>query len=383
VLEKALNGGAGFGSAGPTFMRGMKGSYRTKDASELDSFESLYALLEEHIRLSVHRGFRNVLRAYGSKAKVCPSPILSAMIEDCIASGRDFYDGGARHHIFAPLMTGISTVADSLYVIENLVFAERAFSMAELISCLRCDWGGRDIVIGRRLPSDRIDAIRSLCLAQPKFGHGDARVDKHAWRVIDSFVDAFEAALGHPLHSDALAQLSARFGSEGHPFNLLFTPGVGTFEQYVFGGSFAGATPDGRKAGQAIASDLAASPVPQDLDPLDSDGAHLRQVPLMASLASWRDPSVSRLSDGAPSDFNIREDFPREALVAVLRAFADGKGGNIMTVTVADPETMAAAETKPADHDLLRVRMGGWTEYFSVLFPEHKKQHRRRPLYVA
>jgi pyruvate-formate lyase len=382
ALEKALNGGAGFGSAGTTFLRGMKGSYRTVEATGIDSFEDFYAVLEQHILLSTHRGFRNVLRAYGSKAQVCPSPILSAMIEDCIAKGRDFYDGGARHHIFAPLMTGISTVADSLHVIETLVFQQRAFSMRELVACLRSDWGGRDVVIGPTLPKERIDEIRSLCLAQAKFGHGDNSVDKHAWRVINSFVDAFETARVHPLHQGALAALAGRFGSADHPFNLVFTPGVGTFEQYVFGGSFAGATADGRKSGQAIASDLAASPVPQDLEPLDADGNHVRQIKLMPAFASWRDASVNRMSDGAPSDFNIREDFPLDALVDVLCAFADGKGGNIMTVTVANPETMAEAEKSPFDHDLLRVRMGGWTEFFSVLFPEHKKQHRRRPLYV-
>jgi pyruvate-formate lyase len=383
ILEKALNGGAGFGSAGSTFMRGSKGSYRTRDAAEVESFEELYAILEEHIRLSMHRALRGVLRAYGSKAGVCPTPILSAMIEDCIGAGRDFYDGGARHHVFAPLMTGISTVADSLFAIDTLVFRERVVTMRELVGCLRSDWGGRGVVVGPAIPEDRIAEIRALCLVQPKFGHGDASVDRFAWRVIDSFVDAFEAALAHPLHREALADLAERFGSADRPFNLVFTPGVGTFEQYVFGGSFAGATADGRRSGQAIATDLSAAPVPQDLEPLDEHGRPVRQAALKASLASWNHSSVNRLSDGAPSDFNIRQDFPRDALIDVIRAFADGKGSNIMTVTVGDPETFKAAEANPFDHDLLRVRMGGWTEFFSVLFPDHKKQHRRRPLYVA
>ncbi|HYI39956.1 MAG TPA: pyruvate formate lyase family protein [Allosphingosinicella sp.] len=382
MLEKALNGGAGFGSAGPTFMRGMKDGYRTRDAADVGSFEELYDLFEEHIRLSVHRGLRGVLRAYGSKAKVCPTPILSAMIEDCIAAGRDFYDGGARHHVFAPLMTGISTVADSLFAIDALVFRDRKVGMRELVGCLRSDWGERGVVVGPAIPDVRIQEIRALCLAQPKFGHGDSSVDLYAWRVIDSFVDAFEAALAHPLHREALADLAERFGTPDRPFNLVFTPGVGTFEQYVFGGSFAGATADGRKSGQAIASDLSAAPVPQDMDPLGETGLPVRAASLRESLASWNHDSVNRLSDGAPSDYNIREDFPREALIEVLRGFANGEGGNIMTVTVGNPETLQAAEAKPFDHDLLRVRMGGWTEFFSVLFPDHKKQHRRRPLYV-
>ena len=53
------------------------------------------------------------------------------------------------------------------------------------------------------------------------------------------------------------------------------------------------------------------------------------------------------------------------------------------TFTVANPETLAAAQRRPDEHNLLRVRMGGWTEFFITLFPDHQSQHRRRPLYVA
>lgn len=383
VLEKALNSGAGFGAAGSVHMRGMKASFRTADASEIDSFEALYAIIEEHIALGAHRGLAGLFGAYGAKGQVCPSPILSAMIQGCVEKGRDFYDGGARHHVFAPLMTGISTVADSLAVIKHLIFEQKKFSLVELVSCLRSDWGGRDISIGHRLTKARIKEIRNLCLAEPKFGQGNRIVDELAWRFINSFVDAVEVALKHPLHKPALQRLDERFGRSAEPFVMVITPGVGTFEQYSFGGFFAGATPDGRKSGQPIASDLAASPVPQDLPPLaDGQLEHLRRYPLKASMASWRNPSIDRLSDGAPADINIREDFPRVELVDVLRAFARGDGSNVMTVTVANPETMQAAEERPDQYDLLRVRMGGWTEFFSVLFGPHKQQHRRRPLYV-
>jgi pyruvate-formate lyase len=172
------------------------------------------------------------------------------------------------------------------------------------------------------------------------------------------------------------------------PFEILLTPGVGTFEQYVFGGSFAGATPDGRRAGQSIATDLSAAPLPEDLEPIIRDDAdpqgplYARQARLLDAFKSWAHPSVSRLSDGAPSDFNIREDFPEGKLVDALRAFAKGKGSNMMTVTVANPETLRKAEQDPDGYNLVRVRMGGWTEFFSVLFPPHKKHHRRRLIYT-
>jgi pyruvate-formate lyase len=383
ALEKALNSGAGFGASGTTFLRGMKSSWRTPKAGEIGSFEELYAIFERHVALSSHRGIGGLLAAYGAKGKVCPSPILSAMIAGCIDKGRDFYDGGARHHVFAPLMTGISTVADSLHVIRELVFGQQKFTLEELVACLRSDWGGRPVTVGRQLAPARVDEIRNLCLAQNRFGHGHAEVDALAWRVIHTFCDAQERALQYPMHRAALASLEERFGSDAGAFTIAFTPGVGTFEQYAFGGGFAGATPDGRRAGQPVASDLSASPLPQDLAPLDSEtGQPVLRVPFAGSLSSWDDEAVNRLSDGAPADINIAEDFPAEELLDIIARFAGGEGSNMMTMTCASPAVFAEAETDPLAFDLLRVRMGGWTEFFSVLFPEHKRQHRRRPLYV-
>ena len=84
--------------------------------------------------------------------------------------------------------------------------------------------------------------------------------------------------------------------------------------------------------------------------------------------------------DGAPTDFNIREDFPVEALERALVAFADGRGASIMTITCADAETYEEAKRDPEKYDLLRARMGGWTEFFVTMFPAHQAQHERRPL---
>lgn len=391
VLEKALNSGAGFGAAGGTYLRGMKSSYRTAEAAHIPDYDTFYRILEDHIWLNVNRQLSGLFHAYGSKGRVCPTPILSALIDGCIESGRDMYDGGARYHMFAPLMTGISTVADSLYVVDHLVFREGKFSLDELVACLRSDWGSRSEVIGRKVSAERAREIRQMCLEQPRFGCGDDSVDTYAWRLADSFASAIERALDHPMHAAARQSLEDRFASADKPFNMVITPGVGTFEQYNFGGGFAGATPDGRGAGMPLASDLAASPIPQDLDPTTEDGIwadasgavnmeHKRRS-LGQSLASWNNPAFERFADGAPSDFNIPEDFPKDALVDVLKAFADGHGSNIMTVTTASADTMQKASEAPLDYDLLRVRMGGWTEFFSVLFDAHKKQHIRRPMY--
>ena len=100
------------------------------------------------------------------------------------------------------------------------------------------------------------------------------------------------------------------------------------------------------------------------------------------SLRSYGNPVMQRFGDGGPADYNIPEGFALADLVQMIRRFADGEGGSVCTFTVADPETFAAAQKDPESYNLVRVRMGGWTEFFVTLFPDHQEQHKRRPQYA-
>lgn len=390
VLEKALNSGAGFSMSGAVYQRGMKGSWRTAPAAEIKNYDAFWKILRSHISLGCHKFLQGIFTQYGIKEDVSPSPLLSALINGCVSSGRDLAGGGARYHLFSPLMTGISTATDSLYIIKHLVFEQQAFSLEELVSCLRSNWGNNSIVSGLALPAARIADIRALCMQQPKFGYGHQPVDELSWQLIDTFYQCMEEARKAPIHQPQWEALKMRYDIAGKPFEILFAPGVGTFEQYVFGGSFAGATPDGRLAFTPIASDLSPAPGYAD-EPAYSvtqrADHHIEVTPartgiLSQALNSFNNEAVNYLSDGAPSDFNIPEDFPAGKLTEVLRAFAQGNGSNVMTVTTAHPKTLYLAAQDPEQYELLRVRMGGWTEFFITLFPDHKAQHQRRPVYL-
>jgi pyruvate-formate lyase len=206
-------------------------------------------------------------------------------------------------------------------------------------------------------------------------------VDRHAWWLLETFADCVAEAANDPVHARARERLSEKFGKDGQ-FDFNIAPGVGTFEQYVNMGSFYGASADGRRAGGPLGSDLSPAPVPGDLPARGPDDRHARAYDLTTSLNSYHNAVMRRFGDGAPVDYNVREDIQKAELVRMLRAFADGEGGSICTVTVADPETLAAAQRDPTAYNLVRVRMGGWTEFFITLFPDHQEQHKRRPLYA-
>jgi pyruvate-formate lyase len=389
MIDKTLNRGAGLIGAGPVNLRGIKDSWRTPAAAEIADVDTFLAILRSHLLLQCHRYVRNLLTFYGNKAPVCPSPLLSALISGCMDQGRDLTAGGANYHIFSPLLIGVSTAADSLHVIEKLVFGDGAVTLTELTTCLATDWGHRLLdVAGATVPAfgpyasrERISEIRALALAEPKFGNGVPQVDRWAWWLLDTFADCLAEAVADPLHAPALTRLDEKFG-KGGKFDFHIAPGVGTFEQYVGMGAFYGASPDGRRAAGALGSDLSPAPVPGDLPALGPQGQHARAYELSASLRSYHNAVMRRFGDGAPVDYNVREDMAKDDLVGMLRAFANGEGGSICTVTVANPETFAAAQRDPDAYNLVRVRMGGWTEFFITLFPDHQEQHKRRPLYA-
>lgn len=392
AIEKTLNRGASFAGSGPVHLRGLKDSWRSRPAADIKAWDEFWAVLCGHIELGCHRYIRSLLLNYGNKSDVAPSTLLSALIDGCVEAGRDITEGGARYRIFSPLLTGISTAADSLYVIKRLVFEENRIGIDELVTALSTDWGNRMAdAEGRVLPAvgvatsqKRIVEIREMCESEPKFGFGTEGVDKLAWDLINVFCNSVTEAWRDDCHKKARESLQRRFGLVGRPFDILLIPGVGTFEQYVLSGSFLGASADGRRAGDPVASDLSPAPVHRDRPavPVDDSQLHARVGGLADSFRSYANPVMARLGDGAATDYTLTENFPLDRLTERLRAFARGEGGSVATFTVADPKTLASAQADPQAHNLVRVRMGGWTEFFVCLFPDHQEQHRRRPLFV-
>jgi Pyruvate formate lyase-like len=227
LIEKTLNRGAGIGGSGPVNLRGSKDSWRSKPARDIADFEEFRSILVKHMRLSCHRYLKNLTTFYGNKESVAPSPLLSAIIAGCLETGRDLTAGGAKYHIFSPLLVGIGNAADSLNVIKELVFNQRQFSLDELTTCLASDWGhrllnidGKTVVaFGRHVTMSRIESIRDLCLQGPKFGSGNADVDYLAWWLLDT-ADCIQMGYRHPLHAASLKRLEELYGSKDAPFVL-------------------------------------------------------------------------------------------------------------------------------------------------------------------
>jgi pyruvate-formate lyase len=216
----------------------------------------------------------------------------------------------------------------------------------------------------------------------PKFGiDADAPLLEFTKTVIGNCIAIVHDGLKNPLPGikAGYERLKQKYGTDTRPFAFTVTPGVGTFEDNVGLGMGFGASANGRRNGQPIASDFTAMPCPPDL-PLDR-----RPSSAFASLHHWNMETIGHgFANAAPSDLNIGEDFPLDRLTALITDFSHSKlGSNMITITCANPATYAQAMQFPERYDLVRVRMGGWSEFFVAMFDFHQEYIRRRPYYTA
>ncbi|XP_066294574.1 (2S)-3-sulfopropanediol dehydratase-like [Branchiostoma lanceolatum] len=393
AVEMALNEGTLYSQAGPHFLRGTKKSFPSPNATQIKDFPEFQEIFLQHLRLQIPLLVSFLVGGYGNIWKVCPSPLLSVMMKGCIEAGRDHSNGGTEYHDLGFMFVGGADAIDSLYAIKKLVYdpLTALTTLPDLLTCLKCDWGFdmKEYLIDVRAGPGRAEAqatffrhLRDVAVSLPKFGHGENEELKElATWMFENVLKILRETFDDP--PDAVGEIFERLEKDyslpDRPFGFVALPGIGTFEAYVGYGLNSAASADGRRSGQPIASDLSPAPVPQDL-PANPDSCDIYKA-----LKCWDLGVINHgLSCGSEVDLMIREDFPLDKLTEFLRRYADLDGpigSNVITVTCANPETLEKASQVTDAYELVRVRQGGWTEFFITLFPVHQGQLRRR-MYV-
>lgn len=394
ALECALNQGRQMISAGPVDLLGKNLSFRSARADAIGSFDELLSLFYKHLAWQYAKQVDATLADFGRMESVCPSPLLNLFIDDCVARGRDIYGGGARYNVLGPCFTTLANTINSLWAIRAMCFepASSVATLPELVAALLSNWGESIIdplvhpttlqltdarVVEAR---ERFRYLRGIALSLPRWGRGHEEIDAFGNAICARVAQLAMETVQRPRPDIAarMESLAARFGTPSAPFGgISMQPGVGTFASYVEQGMSCAASADGRLHGQPVATDLSPSPIPVDI-PLDR--ASRQEADLVKVLAGVGSETSFGFSNGAPFDVNIAEGFERGRLVEVLRRFAAGSGTNVLTVTVGDTRTFQRATSSPEAYDLLRVRMGGWTEMFVAMHAVHQAVHPRRPV---
>ena len=320
VLEITLNNGV-------DPRTGRRIGLETGDPTQFKTFEEFFAAYEKQLNYFVDikvQGNNVIERLY---ANYMPAPFLSLLIDDCIARGKDYHNGGARYNTTYIQGVGVGTMTDVLTAIKYHVFDHQTLTMAELLTALRDDFVGHE-------------RVRQMLLNKtPKYGNDDDYADDVMVAVFEAYFNAID---GRPNTK----------GGTNH-INLLPTT------VHVYFGSVIGATPDGRKAW---------APLSEGISPVQ--GADRRGPTAVIKSVAKMDHARTggTLLNQKFTPQLLRDEAGTEKLVQLIRTFFRLDGHHVQ-FNVVDAATLRAAQAHPEQYRDLIVRVAGYSDYFCDLSP--------------
>ena len=318
VLEITLNNGI-------DPRTGKKIGIETGEPIQLNSFAELLQAFKNQLHHFIDikiRGNNIIERLY---AIYMPAPFLSIIISDCIEKGKDYNAGGARYNTDYIQGVGIGTITDSLSVIKYHVFEHKNISMEKLKKVLKGNFAGHE-------------EVRQLFLNKtPRYGNDDDYADDIMKLVFNAFYQ----------------EVNGRKNTKGGVYRINMLPTT----CHIYFGSVAGATPDGRKAGQPVSEGI--SPV-QGADRLGptaviKSAAKMDQVKTGGTLLNQK--FTPQLLEGEEGINNLAH---------LIRAYFK-LGGHHIQLNVVSSATLRAAQKEPEEYRNLIVRVAGYSDYFNNL----------------
>ena len=252
----------------------------------------------------------------------------SALTLDCLDSGRDMHQGGARYAaIRSAGGFGLGTAVDSLTAIKHHVYDQKSISLEDL----------RDAVLAN---FEGYEALRRALGSSPAFGTDDAQADAIAERVFDHFCDT--------VHS-----YNEKLDAPGRVATVFFS-----YNRHVDMGEIIVATPNGRRSGEPMSDAIGPTQGRDEKGPT----ALLQSVlKLDHSKVTGAFALNMKLS---PQSVRGRTGF--DALKALVRTYVGAKGVQ-MQIAVLDPAELRQAQLDPDAHRRLIVRVAGYSEFFCNL----------------
>ena len=286
-----------------------------------DLIDAYRAQLDHFVNIKVQAN--NVIeRLY---ALYMPAPFLSLLIDDCITTGKDYHDGGARYNTTYIQGVGLGTMTDALSAIKYHVFDQQTLTMSELLTALQDDFANHE------------HTRQMLLNRTPRYGNDDDYADEVMQSVFETY---FEAVDGRP---------NTKNGS--YHINLLPTT------CHVYFGSVVGATPDGR---------MARTPLSEGISPVQGADRHGPTAVIKSASKMDHARTGGTLLNQKLSPRLLQEDADLDKLVHLVRTYFRLDGHHIQ-FNVVDAATLRAAQQDPQKHRNLIVRVAGYSDYFCDL----------------
>lgn len=297
----------------------------TGDATEFNTFDELMDAYRKQLNHFVDikiRGNNIIERLW---AQHLPTPVLSLLVDDCIANRKDYHDGGARYNTSYIQGVGLGTLTDAVTAMKFHVFDEGTFTMADLLQALHDDFEGHESV---RL---------TLLERTPKFGNDDDYTDSIMRELFEAYFNAIDG----------------RQNTRGGTYHINLLPTT----VHIYFGSVMNASPDGRRAGEPLSEGV--SPV-QGAD-RHGPTAVLKSVAKIDHARTGGTLLNQKLTPGL-----LDQEDGLSKFVSLVRSYFRMDGHHIQ-FNVVDADTLRAAQEEPEKHRDLIVRVAGYSDYFCDL----------------
>ena len=314
IFELACNGGVDPNS-------GRQIGPRTGDARKFTSYKQLMDAYRQQLGYFIDlkiKGNNIIERLFANQM---PTPVMSILVDDCIARGLDYHNGGARYNPTYIQGVGIGTLTDSLAAVKCHVFDEQSISMDELLKALQADFQGHEHL------------RRKLLYNTPKYGNDDDFADGIAEEVFNVYYDL----------------LNGRPNTKGGKYRVNLLPTT----VHIYFGSVVGALPNGRKAGETVSEGISPTQGADTKGPtaVIKSAARIDHARTGGTLLNMKFSPQVLAGEGI------------EKLLHLIRSYFKLDGHHIQ-FNVINAETLRKAQQNPEQHRDLIVRVAGYSDYF-------------------
>ena len=318
ILELTLNNGF-------DKYTGKQVGIETGDPRDFKTYEELFEAYKKQLHYMVDVKVRGNAIIERICAEHMPCPLMSSIVDDCIAKGKDYQRGGARYNTRYIQGVGIGTITDSLSAIKYNVFDNEKFSMDTLLKAMEANFEGYEA---------ELNMVKNKT---PKYGNDDDYAD-------DIMKEVFNLYHG---------EVTGRPTVNGGEYRVDMLPTT----CHVYFGEVMGASPNGR---------LAEKPVSEGISPEkggDTNGptAVIKSCAKMDHLITGGTLLNQRF---APSVVQGEEGL--DNMANLIRAYFNMDGHHIQ-FNVFDKNVLLAAQKNPDEYKDLIVRVAGYSDHFNNL----------------
>lgn len=271
---------------------------------------------------------RNMRQHIVKDALVCP--LFSATQKGCIENRRDYTSGGALYNFSTISLTGLATVADSLYAVQRLVYEDKICTMEELTAALAANWEGWE-------------NLHRKALALPKYGHNHKEADAIA--------------------NDFLCRIAQRLIQRRNERGGMHIPSLFVYYHFESFARVLRATPDGRRAFDLISPGAA----PSQLQPIRDVTEPIKSMQRVDFTACGGGSCVLDVK------LPLSNHLTPTLFAALIRACGE-YGCPTLQPNVVSQEDLLDARVHPEKHRQLIVRICGLSAYFVALTPQVQEE---------